>query len=650
MSPDRLLDRLDAWVRRGWIRPLDRAFAQFLNQEQAAAAEVLLAAALVSHQAGRGHICLDLGRLFKRPAEVLGLPPEGERGVRPSGPPAEVLDGFSEGEFMEMLAASPLTAAGPGSTPLVMAGDRLYLRRFWQCEQQVAGHIQRRLGVHLPVPGDLAQRLDRLFDPLRTPEERAKTRVHWQSVAAAIALRSTFCVVSGGPGTGKTTTVVQLLALMQELALENGQRLRIRLAAPTGKAAARLTESLGRAVGRLPATIQTALPCEAATLHRLLGTQINTRRFWHHARNPLHLELLVVDEASMVDLEMMAALLDALPMRSRLILLGDKDQLASVEAGAVLGDICRNADRRRTTSETGDFVAQATGYRLPGCTARGSRLAQHVVALCDSHRFGADSGIGELARAVNAGDPDRVSAVWEQGFADICRLVPHSTADPAITRLLLGGEADGYRGYLERLGAGPLGDESTAQWQRAVLERFGRYRLLTALRRGDWGATGLNARTAAVLHRAGLIPATDGWYPGRPVMVTRNDYPLGLMNGDTGITMATAAAGADGGAGGIVVVFAMPDGTPKQVPTSRLKHVETAYAMTVHKSQGSEFDHAVLVLPDTPSAVLTRELVYTGITRASVRFTLVAPRPGLLAEAVQRRTRRTSGLVDLLGH
>jgi exodeoxyribonuclease V alpha subunit len=401
------------------------------------------------------------------------------------------------------------------------------------------------------------------------------------------------------------------------------------------------------------------IPTEAATLHRLLGSRPDTRHFVHHRRNPLHLDLLVVDEASMIDLEMMAALLDALPPAARLVLLGDKDQLASVEAGAVLGELCANAETPGYRPETVAWVRRGTGYDLQAFAGPGSRLDQQIVVLRKSHRFGSGSGIGTLAREVNAGDPQRVRAVWAQGFDDIRRSTAAHPEERAFARLLLDGDSGGpaatasavrpagYRVYLQLVAQGPPAPDGEADWFRRVLEAFGRFRLLAAVRRGDWGVEGLNRAAARHLARAGLIAAEQGWYPGRPVMVTRNDYSLGLMNGDIGIALPVADGAAAGGKT-LKVVFPMPDRGFKKVRPSRLNDAETAYAMTVHKSQGSEFDHTVLVLPDASSPVLTRELVYTGITRARRWFTLLCPTAELLDEAVGRSAHRSSGLGEML--
>jgi exodeoxyribonuclease V alpha subunit len=687
MQTDELICKLKDWVKLGWIRTLDLAFVRFLMSEASdASAEVLLAAALTSHQLGRGHICLDLQAVQDDPVGVLSLPPEGEE--PPTDNPLAFLSGMTRELWEKCLTASSLVmCSGPvdvqgqhigaplqSNAPLLLSSGRVYLRRYWQYMQQVAQGILHR--IDNPVcspsslsgslcdypPDNLKDRLDALFQSIRSPDEKAGISIHWQSIGAAIAANSAFTVISGGPGTGKTTTVVRLLALLQSLALEQGRPLRICLAAPTGKAAARLTESIGKATTELPPEMQTRLPIKTTTLHRLLGSRPDSRRFVHNSANPLHVDLVVVDEASMIDLEMMASLLEALPPNARLVLLGDKDQLASVEAGSVLGDICAQAEKARYLPSTLAWLRKHTGCDLTAHAGNGTKLDQQIVVLRTSHRFGSDSGIGELARAVNAGETEAVAAVWNRGFGDIARLNIQTLNDTNFKRLVLDGDPSGfsrvaasktpvgYRAYLEIAGSGsPQDPRAEDDWLRSVLEAFGGFQLIAAVRKGRWGVEGLNEKTAANLYRAGLIRATEGWYAGRPVMVTRNDYSLGLMNGDVGIVLPVAAG--MGSAQKLMrVVFLMPDNTLKKVLPSRLSNVETVYAMTVHKSQGSEFAHTAMVLPDAMNPVLTRELVYTGITRARNWFTLVCPSMAVLEQAVQRRTHRASGLGELLSN
>jgi exodeoxyribonuclease V alpha subunit len=658
---------LDAWAERGWLRVLDAAFARFLWREASDAPPLLiLAAALASHQLGRGHVCLDLAATLADPAFALSLPPEGGARGLAVELPGTVLHGVDLEQWQAALVHPLLVAPGPGDTPLVVSGQRVYLRRYWQYERDVARGIASRLGTAAALPPEVLRTTLEVLFP--APAD-APVAPDWQKLGCALAARSAFSIITGGPGTGKTTTVVRLLALLQALAAGDGGQarlLRIRLAAPTGKAAARLNESIAGAVAKLPLAglahgeaIRAAIPVKVTTLHRLLGSRPDTRRFRHGATHPLALDVLVIDEASMIDLEMMAAVLAALPPHARLVLLGDKDQLASVEAGAVLGTLCRRAAEGHYDLTTRDWLAQVTGTMLDATLVdeHGAALDQAVAMLRHSHRFGADSGIGKLAAAVNSGDYAAVAQVWRAAHDDLACLPAASLDETDLAALLIDGGASpavasagrvGYRHYLDTLRARrPAQDGDTTafdDWARAVLVAHAGFQVLCALRAGPWGVAGLNERIARVLHKAQLVPATEGWYEGRPVLVTRNDHGLGLMNGDIGIALELPADTASGRI--LRVAFPSGDGAGgiKWVLPSRLQAVDTVYALTVHKSQGSEFSHAALVLPDTPSPILTRELYYTGITRARHWFTLVNPGgAGVERIAVQRRVLRSSG-------
>lgn len=660
--PVRDLDSvLNAWVEHRWLRPLDRALVHFLRDLVPDCDPwTLLSAALVSHQLGRGHICMVLEDVLQDPDGLLALPPE-NRQADPSVPrPSQLLRALDVQHWMETLANSPVVdtpAAIPsvradGVRPLVLEQGRLYLRRYWRYEQQVARHLRQRLTQPAHPTPQLREHLDNLFSALRDADELAGQSIHWQTVAAALAARHGFTVISGGPGTGKTTTVVRLLGVLQMQALSRGaQPLLIRLAAPTGKAAARLTESIGSALKTLPDAVQQQVPAQVTTLHRLLGPLPDSRQFRHHAGNPLSLDVLVVDEASMVDLEMMAQVLDALPAQARLILLGDKDQLASVEAGAVLGELCALADQPGYTAANTTWLRANTGYDLDAWQGGASALGDHIALLRKSHRFGPHSGIGRLALAVNTADQDALQGLWDAGLNDIGRLDLGQHPE-ALDRLIQHGQAGqfpptehivGYAHYLQVLRQhrpAPGDRAAVSRWASDVLQAFGRFRLLAAVRQGDWGVEGLNLRAQRGLIQAGLLPTPSGqWYEGRPVLVTRNDYSLNLMNGDIGIALHDPADN-----NRLRVFFADTNGAVRTVLPSRLSDVETVFAMTVHKAQGSEFEHTALVLPERLNPVLTRELVYTGITRARQYFTLAGPLPALLMQAVQRQIRRASGL------
>ncbi|MGE9551569.1 exodeoxyribonuclease V subunit alpha [Erwinia amylovora] len=592
------------------LRSLDIQFARMVAGVDQPA--LMLAAACVSAEAGEGHVCLPLA-WFTEQQLFGGRHPELAR---------QLWQMAGEPDWYTLLPAAEAVSDGSRATPLVLHQQRLYLHRMWQSEGQVARFIIKDAPLTGFDESRLRAALDRHFG--QQPE-------NWQKIAAAVAITRQIAVISGGPGTGKTTTVAKLLAALLELSAGN---LRIRLAAPTGKAAARLTESLGKALQQLEVSEaeKQRFPSEATTLHRLLGAVPGSQRMRYHSGNPLHLDLLIVDEASMVDLPMMANLIAALPPQARVIFLGDRDQLASVEAGAVLGDICRCAEAGYSKQRAEELM------RLTGCVVAGNEdpfapaVRDSICLLRQSYRFDTSSGIGQLARAVNAGDIRQVEKVFAAGFSDIERF---SLSSSEQYQHLLDSCVAGYQDYLLALRQDAMPEQ--------VIEAFGRFQLLCALREGPFGVMGLNERIEASLQKKRLIQraSTSGkWYVGRPVMIARNDSALGLFNGDIGIAMNDAE-------GTLKVFFPLPDGSIKAVQPSRLPPHDTAFAMTVHKSQGSEFNHTLLVLPGQFTPVLTRELVYTAITRAKQRLTLYAD-SAVFNNAVKMRILRRSGLVERL--
>ncbi|RLM25894.1 exodeoxyribonuclease V subunit alpha [Brenneria alni] len=610
-----MIELLETALQRRLLRPLDIQFARMLADGDHP--HLLLAAACLSAQSGAGHVCLPLDSL--QPALLF------------DGRDRELAQSLWEAAgqpdaagWRQHLLASPAVSDGNRPAPLVLQQQKLYLQRNWQNEGRVAQFIAREhhdLPVNEP---SIRVVLDTLFPSV-------ENQTDWQKVAAAVALTRRIAIISGGPGTGKTTTVAKLLAAL--IQLNAGAALRIQLAAPTGKAAARLTESLGAALNNLSLSQahHDGFPQEATTLHRLLGAVPDSQRLRHHQGNPLHLDVLVVDEASMVDLPMMANLIAALPEQARVIFLGDRDQLASVEAGAVLGDICRFAEAGYSHTRA-QQLQRLTGCQLDdkGPESR-MTVADSICLLRRSYRFDQHSGIGQLALAVNNGDDRRVLAVLNGSFTDIaCRpLVETEDYQQMLAQCVAG-----YRDYLQRIASDASPDE--------VLLAFQRYRQLCALREGPFGVAGLNQRIEQALHKAGLIQLSrhslNRWYIGRPVMIERNDAVLGLFNGDIGIAMMSEK-------GEMRVYFQLPNGKTKSVAPSRLPPHDTAYAMTVHKSQGSEFEHTALVLPNQYLPVLTRELVYTAITRARQRLSLYTDIK-ILCRAVKTPTQRHSGLAE----
>ncbi|MCY1345905.1 RecBCD enzyme subunit RecD [compost metagenome] len=582
------------------LGPLERHFAESLQRLDPQAPEPVLAAAALCCQAlGAGDVCLPLAR-------VAGQLLFAESGPGVQAPVLPV--------WIDALQASPLVAPPGGYAPLTLDGARLYLSRYHAYEARLAGSLLQRAAARPEVDeAQLGESLARLF-------ARNTQQPDWQRLAAAQAVRRNLAVISGGPGTGKTTTVVRLLAALLEQ--PGGQRLAIGLAAPTGKAAARMAEAIRNAKAELPVSdaIKAALPEEARTLHRLLGSRGDSPQVRHHADNPLPLDVLVVDEASMVDLALMAKLLAALPPNARLILLGDKDQLAAVEAGAVFAELCEGRGLDATAAAD---LARITGQQVPVENPR-SRLGDAVVLLTHSHRFAGDSGIGELARRINAGDARGTLELLRGAHPDLAW-----NAGPSPAALLERLET----GYAPYFAAVRLADPASA------FAAFNGFRALTAQREGPWGVGGINEALEARIKRRQGIPSRERWYPGRAVMVRQNDYALGLFNGDIGLCLATPH--------GLRVFFEGDEGYRPFAP-ARLPSHDSAFAMTVHKSQGSEFSEVLLALPEQPSPLLSRALFYTGITRAK-RKVEIWGLPARLSEAVSTKAERAAGLAERLG-
>jgi exodeoxyribonuclease V alpha subunit len=620
------IEHLELGIAQGWLQPLDRAFVQFLNRQSPNANQtVLLAAALLSQQLAQGAVYLDLQALSQDPAQTLAVGASVD---------LDWLKQYQLNDWLTALSqAADLVATGESNTPLVLdlQHKRLYLRRYWQYQQIVTQVIDRFVQpVQDSLPEQVKNEIAALF-PAQNP-----TQTDWQKIACVVALRAKFSIITGGPGTGKTTTLTKLLAVLIKMASADsslGRPLNIILAAPTGKAAARVSESINGAVEKLNVdqAIKQQMPRKASTLHRLLGSHPNSRQYKYNQHNRLVADVVIVDEASMIDLEMMAALLAALPDTASLILLGDKDQLASVEPGSVLGDLCHGAGALAYDQSTLAWIENYASERLAANSAsQGQVYNQQTTVLQHSYRFDDKSGIGNLAKAVNAGDYSKVAAILNAPAEDYPDLnPPHiagKTAWLALQQLVLpeqAGRLAGYGSYRQVI-KNKASYSSVDDWALAVLNAFDTFRILSPLRRGIWGVEGLNQRIEQWLDQQSKSQA---WYQGRPVMVTSNDYGLGLMNGDIGIALKDQN-------NKLRVAFPAGDKQIHWVSPLRLPNVETAYAMTVHKSQGSEFSHVVLVLPDQISQVLTRELIYTGITRAKLDFTLLESQAGVLGQAV----------------
>ena len=604
-----------------WATRLQSCSAEQLEQLRHAAHALSLATS-------EGHVCLELGDLASR---------------------------TDLAELRSALLASGLvgTPEDAGAKPMVVdAQNRLYLHRYFDYEKRLAQRLMRAARA-APVGVDSATR-ERLqaFFPADTapPADQPKSQpagqvdwlaeakvsternVDWQQLATALALRQRLSIISGGPGTGKTTTLVNLLACL----IAQDPDCRIALAAPTGKAAARMTETVVARSAHLPPDIRAKLPADSFTIHRLLGVTPNG--FTHHAGNRLAIDALVVDEASMLDLALATKLLEAVPETARIILLGDKDQLSAVEAGAVFSDLSADPGlSENCKQELAALCGLSPAQIIPPPAIRASALQDSVSWFNRNFRFAADSGIGRLAADIKGGRSGQALAWLGSGVDQSVRWFAEGAAlpCPATLALMLAGYAD----YFEALRR----DSSDAA---AITAAFGKFRLLCALHEGPRGVTAINervtqhARKLLAATQPGSIDPRQPWYAGRPVMVLRNDPLLKLFNGDIGITLPDAS-------GELMVFFADAGGGLRAVAPVRLPLHQTAFAMTVHKSQGSEFDAVLVLLPEQRSPVLTRELLYTAVTRARHHVAISASAE-VIAQAIDSPTQRSSGLLARL--
>ncbi|MGJ8689628.1 MAG: exodeoxyribonuclease V subunit alpha [Gammaproteobacteria bacterium] len=608
----------------GELSPLSCVFARFIARHCNVAQDSLLVmtAALLSERNQHGDVCLELNRFAE---QTLFTAQVGHDAI--VAPSAQ--------QWQQLLLESECVG-GPGdSVPMIVEHGRLYLQRFWHYECAVYEAINARLGQNIALQQDLLRDgLERLF-----PAQASASPVDWQKLGSALASSQRFAVISGGPGTGKTTTVVKVLALL----FEQNPALRIKLAAPTGKAAARMVESIRSARQRLDLKpeIASLLPDEASTLHRLLAYQDGNgyRGFRHNRQNPLLLDCLVIDEASMIDLPLMWSLLEACPTDMRIILLGDRDQLASVEAGNVLGDITGHGQALHYSQDMVNLLQSLTGVEasLLPVSDNVPAIADSLALLRTSHRFAADSGIGALASAVNNGEVEIAQQLLRQAnvdvnalaLSDIVWISPPSNPNAPLHSQVLQWALAQYRPYFE-----------CTEVEQA-LAIFAKTRILCAAHEGPLGERELNRQVADRLRRVGALKGADETH-GTPIMVTVNDYEMGLFNGDIGLLWYSEQ-------GVLEACFPDLDGEVRRIPAASLPEHVSAWAMTVHKSQGSEFNEVLLILPSkATSPLLLRELVYTGITRARTRLLLHSSTEAL-AKACRTPVQRSSGLAARLG-
>jgi exodeoxyribonuclease V alpha subunit len=593
--------------------PLDLAVAEFLcSCEQSASSELFLAAALLSYHVRTGSTCLDM----HTPLDTIFTHEQ-----------REALGTFPElSSILETLKKSESTGKAGDFKPLILDNNRLYLHRYWRYEEQCRAIITHRCETRYSFDNETALRT--LFAQVFPPQ---KESIDWQSVAALSALSHSLCFITGGPGTGKTTTVAKIIALLGTLPSPHPYR--IALAAPSGKAAARLFQSVWSECARIeifnPATV--ILPEHSTTIHQLLGYIPGSTHFRHTQHTPLPYDCVIVDEGSMIDQALMTKLLAAVPLSSRLVILGDHDQLVSVEAGTVLSTICAPDALDRYSKQFRESIRRITGQRLPETERNNPERAldDKIVFLRHSYRFTKKSGIGVMSRAIiDAAAQDAYRIATGDEFPDI-----HWHELPSPQRL---------HGEIARELA-PLFDsflETTDP--HAAHDCLDRVKILCALRNGPLGVTTVNTSIETVLRSRKSVSISSPWYLHRPLIINRNDYTLNLFNGDIGIILPSHSSDRHR-----MVYFRAPDGSMRAVLPQQLPEHETVYAMTVHKSQGSECDHAILLLPPCDHPLLSRELVYTAVTRARKHLTIWG-RKEVFSAAINRTVRRKSGLYHKL--
>jgi exodeoxyribonuclease V alpha subunit len=585
------------------IAEIDLHFGQLMLQlsKSPGSTNLLLAAVLTSRATRHGHICLNINHLADKEwmSEFMGntIP----------------LDLPDLTEIVIELSTSGVVGSPGDFQPLILdTGHRLYLYRYWDYQRRLAEYLVSTAGIDGVASEGIGERLRHYFPE---PDD-------WQRIAATVALLRNVCVIAGGPGTGKTRTVCAIIALFIEHSIP--KETKIQIVAPTGKAAVRLQEAVRKAIHELPDLppgIADAIPRDASTIHRMLGTIRNSPYFRYNKNNKLDLDLLIIDEASMVDLALMAKVIDALPARTKLILLGDSNQLASVEAGAVLADICSPFGIASFSQKMAEDIAGITGDTLPANIVSDSGLHDGIVELKKSYRFADRKGIGELAGAINNGEAEQAIAILQdEQYPDVSwRSISQNAIYAGIIRI--------FETYQS---ASPS----------ASFAFFDHERILCAVRSSPLGVRAINTIVDQAIRQRRHVRQNEPWYAGQPVLITQNDYQVNLFNGDLGILLPNEKEE-------LFAFFIDTAGDFRAVRPFRLPEFEPSYAMTVHKSQGSEFDKVILILPDEDSRVLTRELLYTAVTRASQNVEIWASEE-ILRTAIARKTERASGLGELL--
>jgi len=601
-----------------FFSPIDEYLGQFISSLHSKPQyNVQLAASLISRNLRDGHVCLNLN-------EYAG------KFLQDDENQEKVLIFPELSNWVENLKNDQCVGSPGEFKPLILdKHNRLYFHRYWQYEQDIVNLIRQRLNLISSISAkreNLQSKL-RFYFP-----EMVQHEVYWPAVAAVASLYRKFLVITGSPGTGKTTTIAKILAFLNDISEKNRFTA---LCAPTGKAAQRLESSIRnlKISSQWSEEIKNSIPNEATTIHRLLGSVRYSPYFQYNENNLLPYDLVVVDESSMVDLPLMAKLMNALSTNAQLILLGDKDQLASVEAGAVLGNICYPHPLNEFSDSFEKVISDIYGKKA-NVNHKPPGIHDCIVELKQNYRFHEDSGLSIISQAIKDVNCEKIDAFLKvSDFSDVHFNPLYRTKKMAAD--MLGLISEFYRDYLNAVN---LNDRSPED----MLELFERYRVLCALRGGFWGVEQMNRLLEKSFADKGLINLNSLYYAGRPVMVVQNDYQKKLFNGDIGIVLRDPSD-----ENKLKVFFRDKDDGIRKLSPERLPRHETVWAMTVHKSQGSEFDRIALILTDMDNPLLTRELIYTGITRARVYAGLWSD-PKILIKAIKNPTTRHSGLTDAL--
>ncbi len=595
---------LDLMLKEEVIEPFDVEFARIISLiEGKTSRELAIVSSLVSRLRRDGHVCVDMKELLNTGSEnaLIALPFKIDE------------------EFINKLLNTESIVKPGIRGPLVLDQElRIYLYRFWMYEQILADAIKKRAMNDLSIPDKnrIKNRMDQLF---------AETdQYDWQKIASAMALKKRFCAISGGPGTGKTHLIFTIILLLSDLNPE--QDINIALLAPTGKASARMKDAFKNRYSLIQDMKKNVALPYTSTIHRfLIGLKLK-RRFENLPEKP---DIVFVDEASMVDLELMTRLIQALPEHCQIILTGDKDQLSSVEAGAVFSDICPQERTNSFSPAMCSYLNEATGYNLVSSADKSESMGDCIVNLERNYRFSAESGIYHLSSAVRGGNWDcAISVLKDHRYPDVTwrRINSVQMLHMNIRKMVI----ENFR---------KLHNIFTPFDAIRILDSF---RILTPLREGPFGTVAINRFIENILIRQTVGDIINEWYHGKPIIITRNNYELELFNGDTGIILKDTPASSE-----LSAYFTSEDNTFRRFHPMVLPDCETAYVMTVHKSQGSEFERVILVLPDRDSPLLTKELIYTAITRAKESVEIWG-KEDILKSAISRKTRRLSGLKDLL--